>query len=658
MSTILPPAYLQKSHDFDVSVSTINCGSLPYPPLTNFIGREQEVTNVKKLLATHRLLTLVGTAGCGKTRLAFHVSTELQGTFEHDIKWIGLASLTDPLLLPGIVAHALDLGEQQTLSWIGHLSEYLHSRKLLLVLDNCEHVIAACAQLTEVLLRACPNLKILATSRELLDISGETSYLVPPLSLPDPRYISSPEELKQFGSTLLFVERARAALPSFVLTQENMQAVMEICQRLDGIPLAIEFAAAQVKGLSVKQIALRLDDCCNLTGGHRTVLPQHQTLRASFDWGYNLLSEQEQTLFRRLSIFREPFTLEDAETICAGEGIEHSEILALLLRLVAKSLVQAENWHTETHYRLLETARQYGQDKLQKIEGTATPTRHSNWYLNWTEQTKLESQHLSPFSKNSFSSQKSVPSELHIFALGTTRIDYSKPLSSLPVNWRYAKSRELLFYLLCFTSRTKGQIGLALWPDVSPAQLRRNFHATLHDLRRVLGQPEWIIFENNLYTFNRKLAYWFDVEAFESHVTLAHELRSQAPERAIHFLKEGIKLYQGDFLDDILRADWSQSHREKLRTLYLDAMLALGQLFFTLHQFTQAAEIYRQLIAYDNFLETAHRELIRCYAYQGNHGQALRHYQDVVTLLHNAFGSPPATETVRVFERLQRGEAP
>jgi DNA-binding SARP family transcriptional activator len=223
-------------------------------------------------------------------------------------------------------------------------------------------------------------------------------------------------------------------------------------------------------------------------------------------------------------------------------------------------------------------------------------------------------------------------------------------------DWRYVKARELLFYLLCHPSKTKEQIGLALWPDASPTQLRSSFHSALHHLRRALGRPEWIVFENDRYSFNRQFLYWFDVETFEANLAQAQNLRTQEPAQAIYYLKEGVKLYQGDFLEDFFDGDWYLLQEKALQKMYLDALLTLGQLFFAEKQYAQAAETYRQLIAHDSFLEVAHRELMRCYAQQGERTLALRHYQALLEMLRDEFGSLPAPETTALFERLRRNE--
>ena len=244
---------------------------------------------------------------------------------------------------------------------------------------------------------------------------------------------------------------------------------------------------------------------------------------------------------------------------------------------------------------------------------------------------------------------------LRISAFGPGRV-YRGEYALTTSDWIYSKVRELLFYLLCSPSRTKEQIGLALWPDASPAQLRSNLHNTLYHLRHILSRPAWIVFEHNHYTFNRQLPYWFDVEAFESHLARARQLQVKAPAQAIQALEEAVKLYQGDFLEDMVTGDWPLVRRDALRRMYLEALLALGQLCFAEGRYAEATEAYRQAIAYDSYQEVAHRELMRCYVRQGERGQALRHYQSLLEWMRDELGSPPAPETTALYERLRQGK--
>ena len=368
--------------------------------LTSFVGRKKEIAEVKRLLSTTYLLTLTGSGGCGKTRLALEVATQLVGEYEDGVWVVELASLSDPALVPQEVASALNVSEQPDRSLSDTLSDYLKSKSTLLILDNCEHLIGACATLTENLLRSCPDLKIIAGSREALGIPGELTYRVPSLSLPDPEDLPALENIREYEALSLFIERASFNQPTFVVTDENIEALTQICHRLDGIPLALELAAARVKTLSTEQILERLDDRFRLlTGGSRTALPRQQTLRSTIDWSYNQLSEKESALFNRLSVFIGGWTLEAAEAICSGEGLEEYEILDLLTQLMEKSLAVIEDASSkeegEARYHLLETVRQYGRDKLlESGEASVLRDRHLEWYLELAE--RLEPELLGP----------------------------------------------------------------------------------------------------------------------------------------------------------------------------------------------------------------------------------------------------------------------
>jgi predicted ATPase/DNA-binding SARP family transcriptional activator len=359
--------------------------------LTSFVGREREMAEVEGLLVDGtRLLTLSGPGGSGKTRLALAVAADLVDSFEDGVWLVELASLSDPDLVPQAVASTLSMREAQDRPLIETLSNQLRSKRMLLILDNCEHLVEGCAALADALLRACPTLQILATSREALGVSGESAWLVPPLVLPDPGQEPPIEDLARYEAIRLFIERARAAASTFELTEQNAPAVVRLCRRLDGMPLAIELAAARVRVLSVEQISSRLEDSFGLlTGGSRTTIPHQRTLRATIDWSHELLSDEEQVLFRRLSVFAGGFTLEAAEEVCAGEGIEREEVLDLLSHLVDKSLVLVGERGGEARYRLLETVRQYGREKLDESgEEPAIRRHHADFFLRLAEQVE------------------------------------------------------------------------------------------------------------------------------------------------------------------------------------------------------------------------------------------------------------------------------
>jgi len=358
--------------------------------LSSFIGREKEQKEIADLIATHRLVTLTGAGGIGKSRLSIQVASALLHDFPDGIWLVEFAPLSDPMLVPQVVITTLGLIEQTGLSPVNILTDFLQGKRTLLILDNCEHLIHACAQLAETLLHACPDLHILATSREALSIAGETLYRVPSLTTPDPIHVTV-DTLSNYESIQLFVERAQSTLAGFILTEKNAPAIAQVCRDLDGIPLALELAAARVKLLRVEEIAARLVDRFRLlTDGSRTALPRHQTLRAMIDWSYDLLSEPERILLRRLSAFAGGWSLEAAESVCAGEGIEMDEVLDLMTQLVNKSLIIIERQQgQETRYRMLETIRQYAHDKLWTAdEGDRMRQRHLAYFVELAERAE------------------------------------------------------------------------------------------------------------------------------------------------------------------------------------------------------------------------------------------------------------------------------
>ena len=407
--------------------------------LTSLIGREKESGDVVRLLQNSRLVTLVGAGGCGKTRLALQAAADLLENSPDGVWFVEFAPLTDAALVPQTVAQALKAPEEPGKATLQTLIERLKAKEIVVLLDNCEHVLSAAAVLTDALLRALPQIRLLATSREPLNITGETVYRVPSLSLPDPQQTQTPESLSQYEAVQLFIDRALAVAPNFVVTNANAPALAAICHRLDGIPLALELAAARSRSMPLEQIAARLDNRFQLlTGGSRASLPRQQTLRALIDWSFSLLTESEQELLRRLSIFSGGWTLEAAEAICAGIGaegtgnrewgarrrlewgarrrleqeternaaiqndltpdtqrpipIEDWEILDLLTSLADKSLVAYAERDGAARYRLLETVKQYAGDRLAERGGDFLRECHRDYYLTLAKQSQPQGQ--------------------------------------------------------------------------------------------------------------------------------------------------------------------------------------------------------------------------------------------------------------------------
>ncbi len=354
--------------------------------ITSFIGREKEMAELGQLLDAYRLVTLTGAGGAGKTRLSLEVATQHLDQFPDGVWLAELAPVAARGLIPPTLLSIFNLREDPHRSAVELLSDYLRGRSMLLLLDNCEHLIEGCAVIAEALLSACPQLHVLATSREALGIPGEVDYHIPSMSTPDTSHLPPLDELAGVESVRLFLERAAAVKTGFQLTHANAPFVAEICSHLDGIPLAIELAASRMKALTPEQVASRLGDRFRLlTGGSRTALPRQQTLRATIDWSYSLLSEQEKTLFRRLAIFAGGWTLQAAEEVC-GERRDSFDVLESLTHLVEKSLVSTEESAAEIRYRRLETIRQYSYEKLLETdEVDALRDRHLDFFVRFAE---------------------------------------------------------------------------------------------------------------------------------------------------------------------------------------------------------------------------------------------------------------------------------
>jgi predicted ATPase/class 3 adenylate cyclase len=384
--------------------------------LNSFVGRERELVEVRQLLAKARLLTLLGMGGIGKSRLSVQLGAELLDDYPDGVWLVELAPLADPLLVPQALASVLGVKEERGASVTEALLAYVRDKTLLVILDNCEHVVNACADLAKRLLQAGPGVRVLTSSRDVLQVAGETVYQVPTLGVPAaddegadtvppvrpdrngrvervgregiPRRAMRPGLLSELGrhaAVRLFLDRAGSVQPTFRLDADNAAAVASICRRLDGIPLALELAAARTRALSVQAIAERLKDRFRLlVTGDQTVLPRQRTLRALIDWSFELLSEPERTLFRRLAVFAGGWTLESAEAVCAGDGLDSADVLDLLAQLVQKSLVVMEPGGIR--YRMLETVRAYAREKLGEAgDEAATRTRQSAHFLGLAE---------------------------------------------------------------------------------------------------------------------------------------------------------------------------------------------------------------------------------------------------------------------------------
>ena len=356
--------------------------------LNSFVGREREAAEVKAMLAANRLVTLLGMGGIGKSRLSVQLGAEVMDDYADGVWLVELAPLSDPQLVAQAVASVLGVKEEAGRPVVDALVKFVKDRQLLIILDNCEHVVHACAELTKQLLQVGSGLKMLASSRDPLQIAGETAYHVPALSAPQPKKKVTLKELNQHEAVRLFIDRATAAQPAFKLTEKNASAVADICHRLDGIPLALELAAARARTLSVEAISARLTDRFRLlVTGDQTVLPRQRTLRALIDWSYDLLASNERAVFQRLSVFAGGWTLEAAEAVCADGEVETMDVMDLLSLLVEKSLAVMDA--DGARYRMLETVRQYAQERLREANSEDTVrARHLTYHLGFAEKVR------------------------------------------------------------------------------------------------------------------------------------------------------------------------------------------------------------------------------------------------------------------------------
>jgi len=367
-----------------------------FPALSSFVGRRHDVAEVRRLLSTSRLVTLTGPGGVGKTRLALEVANTVRRSFPDGMVLIELDQVSDPALVANTVAVTVGLREQAGRAPLEMLTDYLASRHLLLVLDNSEHVVEAIAELAAALLHACPELRILATSREWLSIAGEVVFRVAPLGLPEaePADGNQPESrnLLQYGAVELFVDRATSVVSDYGLSEHNRLEVAEICRRLDGLPLAIELAAARLRAFSEKDVLARLSDHPHLLSSPRSQAPSRQrTLRSCIEWSHGLCSEQEQLLWARLSVFTGGFELDTAEEVCSGDGLDVADVSEILAHLIDKSILVGQRHADVVRYRMLDTIREFGRKQLdQNDERARLHRRHRDAYLRMVEQADAD----------------------------------------------------------------------------------------------------------------------------------------------------------------------------------------------------------------------------------------------------------------------------
>ncbi|MGP4022053.1 ATP-binding protein [Actinomadura sp. 3N407] len=365
-------------------------GRLP-AGLTSFIGRKAELDQIRRLVDGHRLVTLTGPGGVGKTRLAVRAASLVREMFDDGVHFVGLSGLTEPLLLAQTVSDAFGLGERAG-EPAARLADHLADRVVLLVLDACEHLVEECAVLTETLLRSAPGLRVLVTSRQPLDVMGECTFTVAPLGRPGPG-LDGDRGDEECDSVKLFAERAAATVQGWTLTGGDRETVIRLCDRLDGIPLAIELAAVQLRAFSLDQVLGRIGTHLFQVRGRRTSLQRHQTLRATVDWSHELCSAEERLLWARLSVFANDFDLDGAEHVCSGDGLASERVVEGLTGLVEKSIVQRADRGGQVRYRMLDTLREYGAELLAaQGEREVTRLRHRcfDWYAGLLRRARAQ----------------------------------------------------------------------------------------------------------------------------------------------------------------------------------------------------------------------------------------------------------------------------
>ena len=491
--------------------------------LTSFIGREEVMRKLKKLIGETRLLTIIGSGGGGKTRLAMQIGADLIDDFANGVFIAELAPLIDPSLIIQTIMNALKLKEESGQSPESILSEFLKNKELLLILDNCEHFVSECSALAEDLLSKCPSLKIIATSREALNCFGEQTYRLPSLSLPGNARDITPENLTQYESVRLFIERALLVNVNFRVNNNNAPALAEICNKLDGIPLAIELAAARIKMLSIEKIHERLDDRFSLlTGGKRTALPRQQTLKAMIDWSYDLLPEKEKILWERLSIFSGGWTLEDAEEICSDDKISSYEILDLLDQLNEKSIIIYDEEYER--YRILETIKQYGESRL----------KESN------DDRRIALMHLNHFLKLSVEAEKKFSGNEGKFWIERLETEHNNLISAIEWSLKNGESKK------------GSEITIALgyfW------EIRGHFStgSRLTDIflenKQDIGKQELSILYSNAGQFMRALGKFEKAQShYKESIALKKETGDESGESSLLIGLGNIAAEQGDFI--------------------------------------------------------------------------------------------------------------
>lgn len=625
-------------------------------PRTSLVGRDDQIPPLLAAVHDGRLVTLTGPGGCGKTRLAVAVALRAQTVAPDGVCWVDLGGLPVAAQVAEAIAAALGVAVQPAADIERHIVGRIGDGAPLLVLDNCEHVLAASAQTVDRLLAECPRLRILATSREPLGVPGEVVRRVPPLDVPPAGCDAN--QAMAYASIRLLAERAQAARPGFRLDEGDVAAAGWICRWVDGLPLGIELAAARLRILTLGQVVAGLDNVFELlTGGVRTGPARQHSMRATLDWSYDLLSEAERGMLRRLAVFTGSFGLDAARAVWrAAQHRPTAETLDLLTSLVDKSLVLVSLTGAEARYRLPEVVREYG---LALLVGAGEAARvaearagHRRTLAERDEPLLTGTGQAPPpdtLDSGPETRARDATVDLRICALGAATV-HRGGRALRPSDWGYAKPRELLYLLASSPPQSKEQMGEKLWPDLPARQLRNALHTALRELRRALGDPGWIVFRGGTYGVDHRLAYAYDVADFEAALVAAGTCDDPA-ERLSH-LRAALAAYRGDFLADLATGRWASTRRDGLRRSYEVALLEVGGALAVAGRFAEAAEIYQRAVEHDPLLEVAHRELMRCLAGAGEPGRAARRYLDLVDRLRDDLGVAPTAQTTALYRQL------
>lgn len=611
---------------------------------TGLVGRARDMEAVIRLLRDHRMVTVTGAGGVGKTRLARAVLPRVGADLAVRTWSVDLAGVAAGGPVVPAVAAAVGVAATPEGARVETLVDQVRHRPSLLVLDTCEHVVTRSADLIEHLLATCPQLRVLATSREPLRVVGERRWPITPLTVGDPVACRKLSDLAAAPAVRLFVERAVAVDPDFTLSERNAVAVATICARFDGLPLAIEQAAARMAALPIEELAGRPDAMRHLLDHERGgAVHRHRTIRACLDWSYRLLGDAERVVLRRLAALGGDFALADVESVAGSAPLTAQEILPVLSLLVDRSLVHVRPGPGPRRYTLFETVRWYAAEKLAR-SGEEVEVRRRVARLSEPLPAP------GPVVVRPDAGPASLVERLHVVALGASREMRGDRLLR-PADWTYQKPRELLYLLLSRPSCDKAEIGLALWPDAGPTTLRNSFHTSVRYLRQALGGRQWVTFRDGRYAVNRSLPYFHDVEEFEERLDAADAVGSD--EEVVPLLTQAVSRYAGDYLVDLVGGAWIEERRLVLRGRVERALWTLARLLFTSGRPEQATQSLIRLLEFDGLREPAHRQLMRCYAAMGDRGRAVRQYRDLAARLADELGVRPAAETVALYDRLR-----